>query len=135
MPLLPEHCQEHGESIARILAQTTAIEAHLRALNGRTGRNEDQIAALSVKQGAHDVIQTQIMRTLGPLEDSMGNMKDWRAGMVGGAEQRSQTIKDWMVVFGLLITFAAVGVSLWQGSMQREALMLEVQQIKHATVK
>lgn len=75
LPPLPEHCQQHGEAIATILANTTAMEAHLRTLNGRVGRTEDQIAALTVKQGAHDVVQVGMMRSIGALEEEGESMK------------------------------------------------------------
>lgn len=121
---LPEHCQEHGENIATILQQTTQIEAHLRTLNGRVGRAEDQIVALSVKQSAHDVIQTTIMQKLIPLEDSMGKMKDWKAGVIGGAASTGKLIREW-------ITVIALAAALWQGWTSHQALQASQQAQTH----
>lgn len=122
MPL-PEHCQEHGEAIATILANTTAMEAHLRTLNGRVGRAENQIATLSVKQGAHDVIQATIMQKLMPLEESMGKMKDWRSSVIGGTEGKGKLIRDWAMLIGLAL-------SIWMGWMQRESLSGQLRQVQ-----
>lgn len=115
MPL-PEHCQEHGENIATIMESVKAIERHLRTLNGRVGRGEAQIVALTVKQSAHDVIQTTIMQKLAPLEVSMGKMKDWRATVIGGAASTGKLIREWMTVLALL-------AALWQGWTSHQALL------------
>lgn len=121
----PEHCTEHGEAIAAILEGIKSIEEHLRRLNGRVGKGEDAIMALTVKQSAHDVIQTTIMGKLVPLETSMGKLKDWRASVKGGADTTAKLFRDWAMLIGL-------AVALWQGWIQREALRVQIDQVRQA---
>lgn len=124
MPQLPEHCQEHGEAIATILQKCTSMETHLRTLNGRVAKTEDGIAVVTVKQSAHDVIQTTMMKDLMAVEDSMGKMKDWKASVQGGAESTGKLIRDWAMILGL-------AAAIWQGYLSHQALMAAQQQQNH----
>lgn len=125
-------CSLHGERLARIEAKIDDLNTKVGVQNGRVSKTEDKIQSIVVKQGAHDVIQTSIMQKLIPIEESMGKMKDWRAGVMGGADSTAKLIREWVVVVGLLFTLAGIAISLWQGSMQRDALMVQIQQIKAA---
>ena len=118
-------CSIHGERLARIETKLDDLNQKVGIQNGRVARTEDSLATISVKQGAHDVIQTEMMRTLIPLEASMGTLKDWRAGVKGGAESTAKLVRDWAMLIGL-------AVALWQGWTQREALAVQIEQVRQS---
>lgn len=125
-------CVKHEATIVGIAATLEGVDGKVDMLvervgiqNGRVAKSEEIISALAVKQSAHDVIQTTIMQKLIPLEESMGKMKDWRAGMRGSAETTAKIMRDWGVLIGLAL-------ALWQGYIQREALKAQIDQVQHA---
>lgn len=64
----PSRWIEHGEKLAKIETLIHELVRRVGIQNGRIGKTEDQVDALTVKQSAHDVIQIGMMRSLGSLE-------------------------------------------------------------------
>ena len=110
---VPQECLIHGEKIATILANTTAIKERLDQLNGRTAKTEDRVGKIETRCAGHQMMdigtaeyrrrlegwQSGIESRLEPIETALAQQQGERSSNLRYIER--------------IAMIAALGVSAW----------------------
>jgi hypothetical protein len=108
-----ELCQEHSKALARMDAKLDSIHEQTSKTNGRTTANESALSSIAAQMAVQQTMwvgavqeRQRLEARIVVLEASMGNMKDWKAEMRGGA-------RGALMVAERLATIAALVVASW----------------------
>jgi hypothetical protein len=113
MSEVPKECLVHGEKIATILANTTAIKDRLDQLNGRTAKSEDRLNRVEARCAGHqmmDITTSEYRRRLevwqSGIESRLEPIETMQAQQQGERTSNLRYIER-------IAMLVALGISAW----------------------